>query len=247
MPWYIALGASLAALLLLPLVIMLMSSVYSLMWAMNTSSTIALERERGNFDLLGLLPAGPFGASWAIFTGYIHRYGALTQLSSFGFWAFRLLFIFLVIDFLRGSSATLSIFQAENITELIDGLTLLGGVSLAVYADHVQSIVIGGLVSMLVPTFARSRFDVQFWAVVGLMMLLVTTGLLAILVGFGSADLIGKWLHAPLWITTIGEILLSLVAFCAIREGVTVFLWEQLKRRLNMDSTDFDFVRGYRV
>jgi hypothetical protein len=247
MPWYFALGAILLAPLVFPLGIMLLSDAYSLIWAVSASSAIAQERERGTLDLLYLLPFGAFGASWALYTGCIHRNQIFSRMSGIGVALFRIVFILIVLDALRGSESTFSSYRAQDTQQLFHILTLVAVVAVALGLDHVQSIVASSLVAMLVATFARTRFDAQLWAVIGLAGILLTTTLLAALTGLGIVPLVVRTLDIPIGDVVFSELVVSLAMFGILREGVIAVLWRAAFRRLNMDSADFDFAVAYRV
>lgn len=247
LPWYIAFAMVLLAPIFFPIAIMLMSDLYSLIWAVNTSGAIAQEQERGTFDLLCMLPLGAFGTSWVFYTGYIHRHEMLHRLSGMGVWIFRIAFILLVIDLLSGSSKAFSIYQADNLPQLVYNVTLIAAVIAAVVLDHVQAIVISSLAAMLVPTYVKARFEVQFRTLLMVLLILVTTVMLAVGIGLGIYPPLGHVLGMPDQLVDTSALIVSLLAFGLVREGVITLLWRVMIERLNMDSADFDFATLYGV
>lgn len=241
-PWYVGCAIILLAPLLLLPAILFTSAFYSLRWAINISSMIARERETGMFDLVALSMTGAIGASWAIGTASIHRNQSLQQIQSPMSWVvrfgFTLLLLASLVNFVVPLMPSGTFIGIQTVIPVLYLLTL----ALGLYVDHVQSVALGALVGMLIPTYTRSRIDAGVGALIGFLLLQVITYALTLLIGFvlipGLFPVFG---NEPL-IAAIALPLLRLLIFYAIREGIIVMVWRVLVERLNIAASEMVYV-----
>jgi hypothetical protein len=227
-------------LLAIGLLLLLNGTVYSLIWSMRTSGLIAQTRQHETYDVYCVSPEGALGVNWAICTGFLHRHNRLEQIhvlvrSLLGVALIVVALIALVLLSNTGQERLTSYAQEEvrrYSTTLVHMATLIG----LIYIDHVQSIVLGCLVGILVPTYARGRLDAQLGTMGVYLTLQVSTYVLAWVVGLVILpDIYDEF--ASGW-AQIGLAVMQIVLFYVIREGIISFLWNKLTERLNITPTE---------
>jgi hypothetical protein len=248
-PWYVGCAVILIAPLLLLPAILFTSAFYSLRWAVTISSMIARTREAGMFDLISLSPDGALGASWAICTASIHRNQSLQQIQSPMSWLVRLGFTLLILASVGNFVEPLVPFGTNSTLGTIIPLLYLFTLSGALYVDHMQSVAMGSLIGMLMPTYTRSRIDGGVGAFIVFLLLQVTTYVLTLLIGFSFLPSIFRGFDVTPTTAAILLPILRLVIFWAIREGMIAGLWRVLVERLNIAASEMVYVtrqvRGY--
>ena len=241
-PWYVGCAIILIAPLLLLPAILFTSAFYSLRWAVTIGGIIAREREVGMFDLISLSPEGGLGASWAICTASIHRNQSLQQIQSPMSWLVRLGFTLLILASLGNFVEPLVPFGANAPMEIIIPLVYLFTLAGALYVDHVQSVAMGSLIGMLMPTYTRSRIDAGVGAFIVFLLLQVTTYMLTLLIGFSFLPSLFRGLGLVPTLVAILLPILRLVIFGLIREGMIAGLWRVLVERLNIAASEMVYV-----
>jgi hypothetical protein len=235
-------------LLILPILFVTFNgNVYGLLWAGRISRAIAREQEMRTFDTLSLTPYGALGASWALCAGCVHRDYRFSRLQTIS--TEELFIALLVAVVLSVERTTQSWMFSENMifTQVLLILTYTTILLVGFYVNHVQSVVLGALIGMQVPTFVHNRFDGQIWSV-GLYLVLqaVTYGMTfvvsvvllpAIVMALNVAGLANELLLA----------FLSLGIFYGIRETVVAVLWRMLIYQLNGNSSEFESMSYFRV
>ncbi len=240
--WYFTCAIILAAPFLLLPAILFLSAVYGLRWTSAIAGTIAQERESGMFELISLSPPGMFGSSRAIMTACLHRNDSLAQVQSWGAWGIRMIFgLVLLMSFEILSTPIIRYdvdpFLGQIITPVY--LVLLG---VAVYLDHVQSIVMAELVGMIIPNYARRRTDASLGAAIVYLLLLVATYALTGFFGFAMLPPALELLPIAPQAQTILLPFIRVVIFYVIREILIRFLWQVLMRDTNAAPSDLDFM-----
>lgn len=214
--------------MLLPVVLVTLSSCYVIRWVVRISATIAREYERDTYDLLCVLPPGAVGATWALCVASLHRDDTLGWIDLlrrlFSGLLLLILLVVLLTTALRGSAPDTCQFW-----QLFLEIMLLAGVA---YVEHVQAIVQGSLVGMLMPARHRTPADACIRGAVVFLTMQVISLMVALLAGpvlFSSRDI------------EAGSILLSLPVFYLIREVFIMTLWGMLAHRLNASPAEFRF------
>ncbi len=206
------------------------SSAYVLVWVIDISVTIARERERNTYDLLCLFPSGALGANWAICAASLHRNNALGWIDLLRkLIAGILLLIFLLIliaTALRQSAPQ----PYQQFWRLFLDIIVLSVVS---YVDHVQAVVLGSLVGMLVPVYRRTLVSAFVWAVMVFLALQAATFMLTV---FAAAVILPG---LPL---DLSPLLVSLLVGYLAREGFIVSLWRALAYQLNAHPAVFSLL-----
>jgi hypothetical protein len=239
-PWYTACIIILVAPLLIIPAILFTSAFYSLRWAMMISSAISRQREAGMFELLALTPAGAFGTSWAISTASIYRNQSLEQIQAPSSWVVRLAFTLIVLASLGNFVEPLVPFDTDGVWLTIIPLVYLFTLAGALYIDHLQSVALGTLVGMLIPTYTRTRIDAGGGALLLFLLLQIVTYTLTIILGFSvlPAALVGLGL-SPLALALLLPVA-RLAIFFLVRESILVGLWAILVERLNIAASEIE-------
>ena len=196
------------------------STTYVGGWMVRLSIAISQEHAHRTFDVLCLLPSGALGASWAICASHLHHSDILGWIGPFrklfaGLFLFLLLMLLLTARPAGGDSGF-----TQSLRLLLDMMAL----GIVLYSDHVQSVVIGAMVGMLVPVYSRDRPDTGFWA--------AGTFLVAQAIPYLTALLI---LHLAVDFTPVA---LSLLVFSLLREILIVVLWRWLAFAMNGEVLD---------
>lgn len=242
MPWYIACSVIVIAPFLLLPALVFMSGVYGLRWAVMIANSIAKEQESGMYELIALTPVGAFGSSRAIMTACLHRNESLAQLQSLGAWALRITFGIVLMLSLEMVSAPIIRYDVDPfLGQIITPLYLLM-LCIAVYIDHVQSIVTAELVGMLVPIYVRRRQDAGIGAGTAYTVLQVGSYALTLLLGFALLSPVLDAVPIAPQARTIVLPFLRLAIFYGVREVMIGWLWRTLVRETNAAESDFDFV-----
>jgi hypothetical protein len=172
--------------------------------------------------------------NWAICTGCLHRHAAFAQINSQEAWSARLI---LFMPFIVSANIIFGrIFANSGVITLIWLATFI----LLFYLDHIQSIIIGCLIGVLIPQHTANRFEAPFLAGVGFMVLQLCTYMLV----FGVILLVLPGIYNLLQVADglaeISRPVLCILVFFGIREAIMVWLWNRVIRELNTMPTEFN-------
>ncbi len=216
--------------------------IYGLVWGVRISSTIARASESTIFDVLSLSPPGALGAAWAMGTGCLYRNREFGDLNFPETWTIRL-FIIIFVSMAMGTFS-----GARRANELALPVMVYALVLIATfYLDDIQSIVLGSLMGMLTPFYARNRLDARLWTMGLYLLIQVATYLSAIIAGFVLLPALYEQIGVD---SILGEItfpVLGFVVFCGVRELAISILWRNLIERLNADSSELNLALDGRV
>ena len=205
-------------------------TLYALDWSIAIADVISREREHHTFDLLSLMPAGPFGAAWTIALGQLYRDASfLRRRERFE----RLILMTLVFTGFLLAIGLLAQFHTESRVQYVLAILSLGAFVLAAYLDFAQSIIVGLLVGVLANTYNLGRLDAQFIAMFGFLAVQISGYLIVYLVGFVVLPTAALVLDIE---ATTMQLLLSaprLLIFFLVREATVALLWRLLLQRYN--------------
>ena len=204
--------------------IVALSSCYVVAWVMSICGVSTKEHECGTYDLLCLIPFGQLGASWSMCAACLHRSDALGWIEIGRRLLSGILLLILLIVLLTTAFR-------ENTPNLLQFLSLfLETILLTVvaYVEHVQAIVLGSLVGMLVSM--RRRMDGR-WLAVGVFLTLQVGTVLAVFIMLVTIQ--------PNLDTQFGFVSLSVAIFYLMREGIIYALWRLLVYYSNADLQEF--------
>src|SRR5690606_21429077 len=184
------------------------------------SNAIAREHERGVYDLLSLSPYGAFSASWAICTGCQYYDQTFNELGSQRVWFFRIFFVTLLFSGALAGFSEANLGGIELIQSLISISTISLMLTLAFHIDDIHSTVIGSLVGLIVPMFARHRLDARLGALFVFLLLQVAAYAGFWLVGFTVLPQINAQLMLTGFAAALVLPLEQLLVFFTIREVI---------------------------
>jgi hypothetical protein len=195
-------------------------TIAGLYWAVRVSSAIARERERGTYDLLSTSPYGAFSASWAICTGCQYYDQTFNGAGAQRVWYSRIFFLTLLLLTAIISLANPRIQTLEGFLYIVEVVVIL---AVAFYLDDIQSTVIGSLVGLIVPLFARNRLDARVGAFAGFLVLQVGAYALVALIDFVWLPQVSAALDsgAAEFALPVGQF----AVFFAMRELIARVLW----------------------
>ena len=228
-----------APFVLLPALLFL-STAYGLRWAMQIASTIARDHETRRYELVALSPEGAFGVSRAIMSAYVQRNESLAQIQTVGAWVLRLAFMLTIMLALTSlSTPILTTDYAPNVNEIITVLYLVT-MAVAIYIDHVHSVLVGLLVGMWIPVVVPRRLDASMGALLVYLLLQVTAYLVVVL---GCFTLLPALLGSiPRPYNTVLLALLRVVVLFAVREILIRWLWATVVRQTNATPSELEFM-----
>ena len=219
--WAFLLNFNASVALLLPLTMLLLSSVYVVVWIANISLAIIREQQQATYDPICMAPSGAIGANWSLATGILHRGDRFSWIDLgrrllSGLLLLILTMALLTITFHKGLRDI-----AQPLWLMLDILLL----TLMSYIDHVQSVVLGVLIAMLMPLYIRNATDVHLWSVFIFITLQVITLTVFVFVSLLALNYF-KFNHL--------DIAFSLLIHYLLREIFIHIVWNRLSHQLNV-------------
>ncbi len=196
-----------------------------LYWATRVSAAISRERERGTYELLSVSPHGAFSASWAICTGCQYYDQTFNGIGAQRVWFSRVFFLSIAL-----MGALISLFDPRDypgnpLEGFLLAVSAIAVLALAFQIDDIHSTVIGSLVGLIVPLFARNRLDARIGAFAGFLVLQTTAYALVWLIGFVLIPQINASLPLSGFAAALSLPLEQLLVFFAVRELIARLLW----------------------
>ena len=124
--------------------------------------------------------------------------------------------------------------SANFLQSLLNVIEIVSVLALAFHIDDIHSTVIGSLVGVIVPLFARNRLDARIGAFVGFLVLQMTAYSFVWLIGFIALP----ELNASLLLPALALPLEQLLLFFAVREVIARVLWGVNALLLDGDVSD---------
>jgi hypothetical protein len=237
-PWYVNAAQTLGLIFFLP-VLLFPAAIYSTGWVTGISSRIAKEHVSKTYALLAVSPAGPLGASWAMCLGALYRHRTFRNINTSSTWVGRIILALAVVLGVElcistASLATINTTMGEASIEFLILLPLRAlTIGIALYIDHVQSLILCALVGIAIPGFSQDRTNAQVMAFGLFLLLQVAAYLAAALAGFVILPMLYEALRLDGWLSTILLYGLRLLAFYGAREVIIRVLWGQVAETLN--------------
>ncbi len=234
--------------LLFPVVVM----VQSAWWAASISQALVSEHKQQTYDILCLFPDGCLGVNWAMASGCMRRNLMFSALSVAARVLLLMGLVLLALLLLLLGPGIIADLTDDMITanDIAAFRTLLDILALMVaYALHyVQSIALGPIIGLLVPTYTHHRVEAQLGAIglslavqVGsyLLFLAMVRGVIDPLL---SGPLLSGLLPPDSWLASAVQPVLFLGLLLVIREGAVTGLWRLAIQRLNVHPDEADRV-----
>ncbi len=207
------------------LYMLLNGTAAGLNWALRVSDAIVRERERGTLELIATSPYGAFSACWAICTGCQYYDQTFNGTGAQRVWFTRIFFLTLI---LLSASVTMTAprsMGAHPLEGFAKASLLVGILAVGLYIDDVHSAVVGSLVGLIVPRFARTRLDARAAALFGFLLLQLGAYGLSWLIGFVLLPSINANFALNVATSGLALPLEQLIVFFALREALTRALW----------------------
>jgi hypothetical protein len=203
-----------------------------LRWAIASGHALLRFRQSGLYDLLCLTPSGPLGVNWAVSTGIFYRLlrGSLVQ--SQDLWAVRLYIILPLTFFLTTRSTMLD----HPYIVILNMLLHFGLIVVWFRLEDTQSITLGGLTGMLIPTYTRNFWEVRLAAfgLYTLVQVLIYTS--AVIFSASILPPVYRMLGLQGWLVGFSYLVLALLLLGLLRELANQILWRTLVARLDLGS-----------
>lgn len=210
-------------------IVLFNSTFYVAIWTASISMTIARVREQGLYDQLCVLPPGAIGANWALCKANLHHDDTLVMMNLLRKSIIGLLLCIFLLLLLATASRQVALDLVQLTRLFLDMITLAA----ASYIDHVQSILLGSIIGMLVPVYARSHIDARFWPPLIFLTLQMFTVVITLFIGqivipgiYRASGLTGWFIH-------LSPPVLNLFVFYLTRECFILIAWRVLAHQLN--------------
>ena len=114
---------------------------------------------------------------------------------------------------------------------------------LAIYIDHLHSVVLAAEIGILVPTYATRRLDASAAAFILYLVIQVSTFVLTLLIGFAIAPRVLDVLQVPAVASALTLPIVRLLVFAGSREVIIRYLWRVLVRETDATPSEVEFIR----
>lgn len=229
----------LALVFLAPLVFVVFNgTLYGSLLSAYVASSIAGERQRGNYEVLSLTPAGGLGAHWFIAVGCLHRnqlFDRLREVSVEEFFIAIMLALGISVERSQHYMNTVALaVTVPQITLILIYMTVLMTI---LFLNRVQSLVLSCAVGMLVPVYVQTRSEAQLIALGSYLTLQLAI--------YGTVlFLVTQVFPLVFALETIWEeafmIMLALILFYAAHEVAIGIITRTLPRLLNATSAEWE-------
>lgn len=215
------------------------SLYYGLALAAEVTDWIVDEHESRTLDLLCVTPPGIFGILWSMCARVLQRHEYLR--ATYQLLSTLSMTVVLVVVVFGG----VLLAHLYTISQPLDGLYALVSLLALVatfYLNFMQSMVLGALVGMLMPTYTRNRLDAPVLAGLTLLSTLTGTLLAAVFLCLWTIPALYTLLGFHTGVMSLTQPVIQLLVFYLMREGVTRYLWRMLTNRLNIALAEIDMI-----
>jgi len=213
------------------IILSIVSAITTLIWLVMVTSAITRENQQGTYDLLSLAPSGKMGASWSITIKTLHQQKLFHWIEIGRRWftgLVLLLFMSLLTLILLSTILETLIPPSEVVILFFEVMVF----SILTYLEHIQSLLQGVLIAMLLPHFIRRSIDaaaaasLAYICLQGILLAVFLIGVLIIQTIF----IVNEWQYS--------SILPQLLLLFAIREMSIYALWKLLSWQLSGELRD---------
>lgn len=229
----------------IPLVVanvIFIAPLYGLRWALRSSSLIARLRYSGAYELLCLTPPGPLNVNWMICTATLYKSIGTAALDARTLWPTRMFLIVPLVVFLTIQS---SVLNQPGLNVLVMSLYLALFV-LWFRLEDMQSLALGGLLGMLIPTFTHDQIQVRISAITGYLTVQFISYVATFILFQAALPALYNALNFNTWLADLSRPALALAFLWALREGLLWTLWAHLLDRLQA-GPEVRLLLGHRV
>lgn len=219
--------------------LMLNGSIFGLKIAILTSGIIVKTRLREQYALFGATPPGRLGAEWLLCAGCAHRNDLLRQTHTM-LRVLLLLVLIVVVGVTGILILTASINRdysqvIEQVWSTLSTILMLAGFATVAYVDHVQSILVGGLLGIFISGMTRNNFDARFWPALIYVALQAFVYLTVYALWMNVLPDLFTTLRLTGPLSDVGQFACCLVIFYSLRELMIRALWKQIVQRTGAD------------
>ncbi len=220
------------------------STFYGVLWIVVISTVIHRQVGNGIYDLLELTPSGSLSAFVAISSGCLYRQQALRVVN---FQRARILNILLIAPTLAFWVLLIAVIGGDEDTAYAMLIVVSTGMAAGIIfrLDHLQSIVLGVLIGMVLPAVLRDRSYSRTFGVATFMLIQATSHTLMLLLTILVFPPLLRWLSIDTWYTDTLAILFGLLVYYLARELPIQVFWRLLMRLLNAQPTDLQIIQRF--
>lgn len=231
MTWADALSDMLIAALFWTPTVLLATLFYSLTWVINIGGMLAEQREQRRYDLLYITPGGMIDVTWAVLVSCLRRDESFQRINAQNTWFARSFFF--IVPAVCATALILPIMDISNPNLsaaffLIYAFTLL----LALYIDHIHTIVLASMIAVVVPTFIRKSSDARVVGPTLFIVMMVAFYALNLWLSFAILPAVYNRLGIQGWDALLSLPLLRLAIFYLTRELIISGLWHLFSARV---------------
>lgn len=212
--------------IMMPLLLMVFSSSYVLLWIYRITLIITIERENRTLDSVSVTPVGQACVRWMICIATVQHKDALGWIDLLRRTVVTLIWMLFAMAFCITITQMRDI-ELSEVLIFIFNIFVFGGI---IYVEHVQSILIGCLVAMWIPNIIPTRIDATIGAILMTIVLQISTFSLGLLLGLflqSGGNLQINNLYNPDFFT------INFVMFVIIREALIFGLWRVIAYQSN--------------
>lgn len=225
--------------LLIPFAFLGIGTLYGGNIALRVSVTLSKARSQGYLDLLSTAPSGLIGALWATVSAVYHSRQSLKQFKEttqrFYIIALGIIVIYITLNFLAGIVDGVELSRmTKTITNAIPTLLFIS----ALYIDLLQSIILGCIVGMLIPTITHRQLDSNALTFLVYFTAQLIYYVLFILIAF---FLLSQLLDSQ---ATYIRAIVQFAIFFSVREILIASLWHLLAHKISSNIEEINTTVG---
>ena len=216
--------------------------IYGLRWAVRSSQLIARLRRSGAYELLCLTPPGPLNVNWMACTAVLYKVIGTAALDARTLWPARMLLALPLVVYLTIQSGAL---EQQGVNVIVMSLYLVLFI-IWFRLEDMQSMALGGLLGMLIPSFTRDRLEVRIGTLVSYFSIQFASYASAFVLFHMALPLLYASLDFDNWLADVSRPALALALLWSLREAILWFAWTHLLKRLQA-GPEVRLVLGHRV
>ena len=234
--------------LLIPLIFVSIGTICGALVLLRTSTLIARQTEQGKQVLMGVTPLGLPGMMWALCSVAYTKNRVATALKEAVNGIYFVGFVMMAIPtFFAVMFALVEVILGTDGTNLAHtpfglwGLVVLYAGLGAIYLDLVQSIALGSVIGMLIPTYTRTRLDSNGLAIgTYLAVQFISYAIIAFFDLFLLPNVAAQFAIVDSTLLALSQF----VAFFAVRDFALRGIWHLLMHRLETTPSEFRQMTG---
>jgi hypothetical protein len=216
--------------------------IYGLRWALRSSQLIARLRRSGAYELLCLTPPGSLNVNWMACTAVLYKVIGTSALDARTLWPARMLLALPLVIYLTIQTGAL---VQPGLNVVVMALYLLLFI-VWFRLEDMQSMALGGLLGMLVPSFTRDRLEVRVVTLASYLGIQFASYSAAFFLFQVVLPRLFALLNFDTWLADLSRPTLALALLWSLREGFLRVAWTHLLDRLQ-SGPEVRLTLGHRV